>query len=83
MRKIVALNEDDGNPRLEPKTALQFAKLAREQQYEYYWQEYPIDASFWVRFNWAFDIVSSFRLTGKCIAITITTANMYILLTLF
>lgn len=41
-------------------------KLATDQEFEYYWQEYPQDASFWVRLDWAFDIVSTFRMTGKC-----------------
>ncbi|KAI0898208.1 membrane bound O-acyl transferase family-domain-containing protein [Annulohypoxylon nitens] len=35
-----------------------------EQEFEYYWQEYPEDASFWSRIDWAFDIVSTFRMTG-------------------
>ncbi|KAI1107553.1 hypothetical protein F4804DRAFT_163463 [Jackrogersella minutella] len=39
-------------------------KLAAEQEFEYYWQEYPADASFWTRLDWAFDIVSTFRMTG-------------------
>ncbi|KAI2468811.1 hypothetical protein F4781DRAFT_251606 [Annulohypoxylon bovei var. microspora] len=43
--------------------AVEFDKLA-EQEFEYYWQEYPADASFLTRLDWAFDIVSTFRLTG-------------------
>ncbi|OTA92112.1 hypothetical protein M434DRAFT_396663 [Hypoxylon sp. CO27-5] len=39
-------------------------KLAAEQEFEYYWQEYPVDASFWTRLDWAFDIASTFRMTG-------------------
>ncbi|KAL7629463.1 hypothetical protein AAE478_000983 [Parahypoxylon ruwenzoriense] len=39
-------------------------KLAAEQEFEYYWQEYPADASFWTRLDWSFDIVSTFRMTG-------------------
>lgn len=38
---------------------------ARSREFEYYWQEYPEDASFLVRLDWAFDIVSTFRMTGK------------------
>ncbi|KAI0869736.1 hypothetical protein GGS24DRAFT_477882 [Hypoxylon argillaceum] len=65
-RDIIALNNgyNDKSPRLDEKTALQLSRLAREQEYEYYWQEYPADASLWTRLDWAFDIVSSFRLTG-------------------
>lgn len=40
-------------------------KLEAEQEFEYYWQEYPADASLWTRLDWAFDIASSFRMTGK------------------
>ena len=36
-----------------------------EQEFEYYWQEYPDDGSFLTRISWAFDIVSTFRMTGK------------------
>ncbi|KAI0104824.1 hypothetical protein GGR51DRAFT_521376 [Nemania sp. FL0031] len=66
MRGIDALNDDhnDKNPHLDQTTVLHLIRLAREQEYEYYWQEYPADASFWTRLDWAFDIVSSFRLTG-------------------
>ncbi|KAI0383963.1 hypothetical protein F5Y04DRAFT_278582 [Hypomontagnella monticulosa] len=39
-------------------------KLAAEQEFEYYWQEYPADAPFLTRLDWAFDIVSTFRMTG-------------------
>ncbi|KAI0409744.1 hypothetical protein F4802DRAFT_604398 [Xylaria palmicola] len=39
-------------------------RLAQVQEYEYYWQAFPADASFRTRLGWAFDIVSSFRLTG-------------------
>ncbi|KAJ4394592.1 hypothetical protein N0V93_003811 [Gnomoniopsis smithogilvyi] len=34
------------------------------QGYEYYWQAYPADAPFSTRFEWSFDLVSSFRGTG-------------------
>ncbi|KAI1423957.1 hypothetical protein F5Y12DRAFT_499758 [Xylaria sp. FL1777] len=61
---IIALNHNDKNPPMDQNTALELYKLAREQEYEYYWQEYPADASFRTRLDWAFDIVSSFRLTG-------------------
>ncbi|RWA12420.1 hypothetical protein EKO27_g2667 [Xylaria grammica] len=64
VRGIVALNDSNGNPPLDRNTALEIYRLTREQGYEYYWQEYPADASFWTRLDWAFDIVSSFRLTG-------------------
>ncbi|GAP86177.1 hypothetical protein SAMD00023353_0303100 [Rosellinia necatrix] len=61
---IIALNNHDGYLQLGPKTASGLIRLAREQEYTYYWQPYPADASFWTRLDWAFDIVSSFRLTG-------------------
>ncbi|KAI1281012.1 hypothetical protein F5Y07DRAFT_315934 [Xylaria sp. FL0933] len=64
VRDIVALNDSEKNPPLDHNTALELYRLAREQEYEYYWQEYPADASFTTRLGWAFDIVSSFRLTG-------------------
>ncbi|KAI1498264.1 membrane bound O-acyl transferase family-domain-containing protein [Biscogniauxia marginata] len=35
-----------------------------EQEFEYYWQEYPSDASFWTRLSWTFDIVTTMRMTG-------------------
>lgn len=38
--------------------------------YEYYWQAYPADAPFSTRFEWSFDLVSSFRGTGKKAHIT-------------
>ncbi|KAI3342802.1 hypothetical protein F4824DRAFT_120323 [Ustulina deusta] len=63
-RGIVALNNSDKNPPLDQNTALGLYRLAREQEYEYYWQGYPADASLRTRLSWAFDIVSSFRLTG-------------------
>ncbi|KAI0447411.1 hypothetical protein F4803DRAFT_499559 [Xylaria telfairii] len=61
---IEALSGRDENLRLDQTKVLELSKLTREQEYEYYWQEYPTDASFWTRLDWAFDIVSSFRLTG-------------------
>lgn len=66
-RDVIALSHygDDEDLQLNRKIVLQLCKLARENDYEYYWQEYPTDASFWTRLEWAFDIVSSFRLTGK------------------
>ncbi|KAI1394776.1 membrane bound O-acyl transferase family-domain-containing protein [Hypoxylon fuscum] len=39
-------------------------KLAADQEFEYYWEEYPANASFWRRLDWAFDIVSALRMTG-------------------
>ncbi|KAI1090410.1 membrane bound O-acyl transferase family-domain-containing protein [Rostrohypoxylon terebratum] len=51
-------NESDVQP------SDKFNKQEAEQEFEYYWQEYPEDASFWARLDWAFDIVSTFRLTG-------------------
>ncbi|KAI2629862.1 hypothetical protein GGR54DRAFT_628291 [Hypoxylon sp. NC1633] len=45
-------------------TETDLEKLAANQEIEYYWQEYPADASFWTRLDWAFDIVSTFRMTG-------------------
>ncbi|KAI1174955.1 hypothetical protein F4777DRAFT_552034, partial [Nemania sp. FL0916] len=53
-----------GDPRFVQKTIDELLTIARENEYEYYWQEYPADASFRTRLDWAFDIVSSFRLTG-------------------
>ncbi|KAI0972517.1 hypothetical protein F4678DRAFT_428330 [Xylaria arbuscula] len=64
VKGIIALNDNDKNPPLDEGAALELYRLARDQEYEYYWQEYPADASFWTRLDWAFDIVSSFRLTG-------------------
>ncbi|KAI1208081.1 uncharacterized protein F4807DRAFT_164701 [Annulohypoxylon truncatum] len=45
-------------------SAAELEKLAAEQEFEYYWQEYPADASLWTRIDWVFDIVSTFRMTG-------------------
>lgn len=36
-----------------------------KEGYEYYWQAYPADAPFTTRFEWSWDLVSSFRGTGK------------------
>ncbi|XXG94533.1 hypothetical protein Hte_000790 [Hypoxylon texense] len=47
-----------------PSNEVDLDKPASNQEFEYYWQEYPQDASFWVRLDWAFDIVSTFRMTG-------------------
>ncbi|KAI1779866.1 membrane bound O-acyl transferase family-domain-containing protein [Hypoxylon cercidicola] len=47
-----------------PSEEVDLHKLAANQEFEYYWQEYPENASFWVRLDWAFDIVSTLRLTG-------------------
>ncbi|KAI1134529.1 membrane bound O-acyl transferase family-domain-containing protein [Hypoxylon sp. FL0543] len=44
--------------------AAELEQLAAKQEFEYYWQEYPADASFWTRLDWAFDIASTFRMTG-------------------
>lgn len=65
LEDIVALGKKENNPPLDKNSALELYELARKQEYEYYWQEYPADASFRTRFDWAFDIVSTFRLTGK------------------
>ncbi|KAI0020181.1 hypothetical protein F4780DRAFT_792054 [Xylariomycetidae sp. FL0641] len=43
---------------------LDLGRLAAEQEVEYYWQEFPEHAPLTTRLDWAFDIVSSFRLTG-------------------
>ncbi|KAI0859608.1 hypothetical protein F4860DRAFT_482562 [Xylaria cubensis] len=64
MKGIILLNDRNENMRLDQNTALELSRLTQEHEHEYYWQEYPADASFWTRFDWAFDIVSSFRLTG-------------------
>ncbi|KAI0200113.1 hypothetical protein F4808DRAFT_430609 [Astrocystis sublimbata] len=62
---ILALNDQNKNSqRLDENTALELSELARDNEYEYYWQEYPAEASFGTRLDWVFDIVSSFRLTG-------------------
>ncbi|KAI8960939.1 hypothetical protein F5Y11DRAFT_248681 [Daldinia sp. FL1419] len=42
----------------------ELGKLGAEQEFEYYWQDYPADAPLWTRLDWAFDICSSFRMTG-------------------
>ncbi|KAI0600249.1 membrane bound O-acyl transferase family-domain-containing protein [Biscogniauxia sp. FL1348] len=34
------------------------------QEYEYYWQEYPADASFWTRLDWVIALVTNMRMTG-------------------
>ena len=41
------------------------AHTGRGQEFEYYWQDYPADDGFLTRLSWAFDIVSTFRMTGK------------------
>ncbi|KAJ2986292.1 hypothetical protein NUW58_g5098 [Xylaria curta] len=61
---LAALHDDEERSRLGPKADFASDKFDRENEYEYYWQEYPADASFCTRLGWAFDIVSSFRLTG-------------------
>jgi hypothetical protein len=65
VREIVALSDRNGGSPFDMKTALELCSLAREQEWEYYWQEFPANASFWTRLDWAFDMVSSFRLTGE------------------
>jgi len=65
MREILAINKRDGNLPLDQKTLLRLCKLTREQEYEYYWQEFPANASLRTRLNWSFDIVSSVRFTGE------------------
>ncbi|KAI5866583.1 hypothetical protein GGS23DRAFT_615123 [Durotheca rogersii] len=45
-------------------TAAYLDKLAAEQEFEYYWQEFPADASFWTRLGWSFDLVGNLRMTG-------------------
>ncbi|KAI1336924.1 membrane bound O-acyl transferase family-domain-containing protein [Xylariaceae sp. FL0016] len=39
-------------------------ELSKEHEAEYFWQEYPAEASYWARLDWAFDIVSTMRMTG-------------------
>lgn len=51
-------------PPLRRAPEINLDKLASEQEFEYYWQEYPEDGSFWARLDWAFDIASTFRMTG-------------------
>ncbi|KAI1661294.1 hypothetical protein F4813DRAFT_347068 [Daldinia decipiens] len=43
---------------------IELKKLEAEQEFEYYWQEYPANASLWARLDWVFDIASSVRMTG-------------------
>ncbi|KAI8954724.1 hypothetical protein F4801DRAFT_531311 [Xylaria longipes] len=64
VNSIAALDDRHENLQLDQNTVLELSRLTREHEYEYYWQEYPADASFRTRLDWAFDIVSSFRLTG-------------------
>ncbi|KAJ3578907.1 hypothetical protein NPX13_g1663 [Xylaria arbuscula] len=61
---VILVNSKDKNPPLDKNSARELYIQARKQEYEYYWQEYPADASFRTRLDWAFDIVSTFRLTG-------------------
>ncbi|KAI1385021.1 membrane bound O-acyl transferase family-domain-containing protein [Hypoxylon trugodes] len=46
------------------RVSSELKELADKQEFEYYWQEYPADAPFLTRLDWAFDIVSTFRMTG-------------------
>ncbi|KAI0013508.1 hypothetical protein F4779DRAFT_399214 [Xylariaceae sp. FL0662B] len=62
--KMASLMQRGNNEPLDPQLAVDLRKLAAEQEFEYYWQEYPADASIWTRLDWAFDIVTTFRLTG-------------------
>ncbi|ORY65810.1 membrane bound O-acyl transferase family-domain-containing protein [Pseudomassariella vexata] len=39
-------------------------ELGASQEFVYDWQEYPEDAPFLTRLDWAFDIVSTLRMTG-------------------
>ncbi|KAI0508418.1 hypothetical protein F5B22DRAFT_659355 [Xylaria bambusicola] len=64
VKRIIRLNNSDKNPPLDQDAALELYRRAREEEYEYYWQEYPANASFLTRLDWVFDIVSTFRLTG-------------------
>ncbi|KAI0459428.1 hypothetical protein F5B21DRAFT_301603 [Xylaria acuta] len=64
VKGMVALNDHDESLQLGQNTTLELSRLTQEHEYEYYWQEYPADASFMTRLDWAFDIASSFRLTG-------------------
>ncbi|KAH9902029.1 membrane bound O-acyl transferase family-domain-containing protein [Xylariomycetidae sp. FL2044] len=56
--------ENAHHPEQNPTAAVDLDELAEKQEFEYYWQDYPENASFWTRLDWSFDIVSSFRLTG-------------------
>lgn len=40
-------------------------KLEKRQPYIYKWQEFPEDAPFLTRLDWAFDIATTMRLTGE------------------
>ncbi|KAI2629004.1 hypothetical protein GGS21DRAFT_526966 [Xylaria nigripes] len=63
-KNIASPSDSHEDLQLDEKITPELYRLAREQEYEYFWQEFPADASFWTRLNWAFDIVASFRLTG-------------------
>jgi hypothetical protein len=39
------------------------------QEYIYEWQEFPEKAPFMTRLDWAFDIATTLRLTGKCFSL--------------
>ncbi|KAI0176166.1 hypothetical protein GGR52DRAFT_589923 [Hypoxylon sp. FL1284] len=47
-----------------PSAGVDLGELVADEEFEYCWQEYPENESFWVRLDWAFDIVSTFRMTG-------------------
>ncbi|KAI1262964.1 hypothetical protein F5Y18DRAFT_429438 [Xylariaceae sp. FL1019] len=64
LRSLHSTEIQNGTELLDRRTSGEFNKMAKVEEYEYFWQEYPQDASFGTRFDWAFDLVSSFRLTG-------------------
>ncbi|KAK5628088.1 hypothetical protein RRF57_003803 [Xylaria bambusicola] len=63
VERIIFLNSGK-NPPLNQNAALELYRRAQEQEYEYYWEKFPANASFQARLDWVFDIVSTFRLTG-------------------
>ncbi|KAI0136573.1 hypothetical protein BJ170DRAFT_602268 [Xylariales sp. AK1849] len=50
--------------RTDLESAVDLNKAARAQEYVYEWQEYPEDAPFLTRLDWAVDIASTLRCTG-------------------
>lgn len=52
-----------------------------QQDYFYKWQEYPEDAPFRTRFDWAFDIATQMRMTGKQAPDCVPNATRYFSLT--
>ncbi|KAK7740657.1 hypothetical protein SLS62_011032 [Diatrype stigma] len=59
-------NTSDTSVEMQPGEVPAFAAdTYTEQEFEYYWQSYPEDGPFLARLDWAFDIVSTFRMTAE------------------